>query len=158
MAKKELTLALIIQGNKVLLLNRYNKPYIGQWNGFGGKIEPGETPEQGIKRELMEETGITPAHYTLVANGDMAWHVSGVYQNRVHLFTARLAPDYPLQVPQSTREGLLQLFDLEWAMAAENYGMIADVKAVYPYMIKNEAHHFTTNFEGDQLIQFEIID
>lgn len=31
----------------------------GRWNGFGGKIDPGETIEQAATRELKEEAGIT---------------------------------------------------------------------------------------------------
>ncbi|GAF39411.1 hypothetical protein FC83_GL000627 [Agrilactobacillus composti DSM 18527 = JCM 14202] len=156
MAQRQLTLALIIQGNEVLLLNRYNKPYIGQWNGIGGKIEPGETPQAGIKREILEETQIPKTAYTLTDNGYMEWSVAGVYQNRIYLYTAYLAPDYPLKVPVSMREGLLNLFPLDWAMAKENYGVIADLKAVYPYMIAKEQHIFQTNFVGDELVTFNV--
>jgi 8-oxo-dGTP diphosphatase/2-hydroxy-dATP diphosphatase len=31
---------------------------IGLWNGFGGKVEEGETVEEAAKRELLEESGI----------------------------------------------------------------------------------------------------
>lgn len=31
----------------------------GKWNGFGGKIEHGESIDEGAKRELMEECSIT---------------------------------------------------------------------------------------------------
>ena len=31
----------------------------GKWIGPGGKIEPGETPEEGVRREVLEETGLT---------------------------------------------------------------------------------------------------
>lgn len=30
----------------------------GQWNGVGGKIEPGETPYEAMAREFQEETGL----------------------------------------------------------------------------------------------------
>jgi 8-oxo-dGTP diphosphatase/2-hydroxy-dATP diphosphatase len=30
----------------------------GKWNGFGGKVAPGETIEQAAQRELAEESGI----------------------------------------------------------------------------------------------------
>jgi len=32
----------------------------GMYNGFGGKVEKGETIEDAAKRELLEECGITP--------------------------------------------------------------------------------------------------
>jgi len=30
----------------------------GKWNGFGGKVEPGESNEQAAVRELHEESGV----------------------------------------------------------------------------------------------------
>lgn len=30
----------------------------GRWNGFGGKVKPGETLEENVVRELKEECGI----------------------------------------------------------------------------------------------------
>jgi len=30
----------------------------GKWNGLGGKIEPGETPEECVIREVQEESGL----------------------------------------------------------------------------------------------------
>ena len=37
----------------------------GKWIGVGGKIEPGETPEEGVRREIREETGLEPGEVTL---------------------------------------------------------------------------------------------
>jgi len=31
----------------------------GQWNGIGGKIEPGETPNEAMAREFAEETTLS---------------------------------------------------------------------------------------------------
>ena len=47
--------------NKVLLILRDNKtsiPYPNMWDIPGGQIEEGETPEEAIRREMMEELGI----------------------------------------------------------------------------------------------------
>ena len=36
----------------------------GRWNGFGGKVEPGEEIEDAAKRELQEEAGVTTKDMT----------------------------------------------------------------------------------------------
>jgi 8-oxo-dGTP diphosphatase len=43
---------------EVLLLHR-NTPHLVQWELPGGKLEPGETPEQTAIREAREEIGVT---------------------------------------------------------------------------------------------------
>jgi 8-oxo-dGTP pyrophosphatase MutT (NUDIX family)/uncharacterized damage-inducible protein DinB len=49
----------IIRGNQILLM-RHDKPFAaGRWSVIGGHVEPGETPEQAVHREVAEETGLT---------------------------------------------------------------------------------------------------
>jgi len=45
--------------NKVLIGRRApTEPYSGFWEFPGGKLEKGETPEEAIQRELMEELNV----------------------------------------------------------------------------------------------------
>jgi len=49
----------LIDRDKVLLIQRARKPYFGMWSLPGGRLEPGETPEQAAEREIMEEVGLS---------------------------------------------------------------------------------------------------
>ena len=56
--KKQLTLCIIHQRGKVLLGMKKRGFGAGRWNGFGGKVDPGETVEEAARREVKEEAGI----------------------------------------------------------------------------------------------------
>jgi hypothetical protein len=47
------TNAFVIEGNKLLLGFKKRGFGAGLYNGFGGKVEPGETPAQAARRELQ---------------------------------------------------------------------------------------------------------
>ena len=55
------TLCYIKHNGKTLMLHlikKENDVHQGNWNGLGGKFEPGETPEECIIREVHEESGL----------------------------------------------------------------------------------------------------
>lgn len=56
---------------------------VGKYNGFGGKLEPGETAREAAARELWEESGLTVIPDFLQPMGHVFFpHV----QQRMHLF------------------------------------------------------------------------
>ncbi len=58
--------ALVDADGRVLLQQRpAGKSLAGLWEFPGGKVEPGETPEDGLIRELEEELGIAVPHACL---------------------------------------------------------------------------------------------
>jgi 8-oxo-dGTP pyrophosphatase MutT (NUDIX family) len=52
--------AVVEQDGKILLIKRKYPPY--GWALPGGKVECGETLEEAVKRELLEETNLTAKH------------------------------------------------------------------------------------------------
>ncbi len=58
--KKLLTLCIIYEHPRILLGMKKRGFGKGRWNGFGGKVEKGETIEEAAKRELTEEVGVMP--------------------------------------------------------------------------------------------------
>ncbi|HXC86488.1 MAG TPA: NUDIX hydrolase [Candidatus Cybelea sp.] len=48
----------IIDGGRALLIRRGSEPLRGEWSIPGGTLELGESLEEGVRRELREETGL----------------------------------------------------------------------------------------------------
>ena len=55
------TLCYLRRDHHTLMVHRIKKAHDiheGKWNGLGGKLEPGETPEECAIREIYEESGL----------------------------------------------------------------------------------------------------
>jgi 8-oxo-dGTP diphosphatase len=48
----------VVDNGRALLIRRASEPLRGEWSIPGGMLELGETLEQGVARELLEETGL----------------------------------------------------------------------------------------------------
>jgi 8-oxo-dGTP diphosphatase len=72
------TLCYVKQNGNTLMLHRVKKAndiHAGKWNGLGGKLEPGESPEQCVIREVREEAGleiVCPRYHGLLIFADFA--------------------------------------------------------------------------------------
>lgn len=80
----------IKNGGDYLMLYRNKKPHDvnrGKWIGVGGKLEPGEAPEECVRREVREETGLEVTDYKL------AGFMTFIYEDRapeyIFIYTAR---------------------------------------------------------------------
>lgn len=113
MGLKLATLAYVRRDHETLMLRRGGDPthlHAGTWNGLGGKLEPGESPDACMKREVLEESGLTVLEADLKGfitfprfeKGEVDWYVW------VYLVTRFSG------TPTPSREG-----DLFWVPTAE---------------------------------------
>ena len=59
------TLCYVKRAGKTLMIHRVKKDndvHRGKWNGLGGKLVPGESPEECVIREVKEESGLVIRH------------------------------------------------------------------------------------------------
>ena len=85
---KQTTLCYLERGDEYLMLHRTKKENDenhDQWIGVGGKFEANESPEDCMRREIFEETGLCVSEYRYRG---IVTFVSDIYETEyMHLFT-----------------------------------------------------------------------
>ncbi|WP_433369391.1 NUDIX hydrolase [Actinoplanes sp. CA-142083] len=89
MSQYEVALVLLVDpSGAVLMQHRDDHAPVSpnQWGFPGGRIEPGETPEQAARRELLEETGLTAGELRLLWSGPRPYEKGFSHTVTVHVF------------------------------------------------------------------------
>ena len=60
--------AIVVHDGAVLLVKRGKPPHKGEWAIPGGRLQWGESLQQGAEREILEETGST------IKAGELLYH------------------------------------------------------------------------------------
>ena len=110
----QVTAAVIRSGNRILLARRPSGSHLaGLWEFPGGKIEPGETPEQCLARERGEEFQVQAEVGAFVASSRFSYDHLEI---ELLAFEARLRPGTP---------ALNSHEEIEWVPAANllNYDL-----------------------------------
>ena len=108
---KETSLVYIMKDDSCLMLHRIRKEHDvnhGKWIGVGGKFEPGESPEECMRREVREETGLYIDQYRYC--GIVTFQSDDDETEYMHLF---LAEEFHGKL-KSCEEGVL-----EWLPVSE---------------------------------------
>lgn len=84
---KPYTLAFVSEEDRLLLGLKKRGFGAGKWNGFGGKVEQGETIEEAAHRELLEETGLVCKNMRKVGVV-MVQFIANPIVMEVHVFAA----------------------------------------------------------------------
>ncbi|MFI6250480.1 (deoxy)nucleoside triphosphate pyrophosphohydrolase [Streptomyces sp. NPDC051016] len=107
--------AALLDAGRLLAARRSAPPDLaGRWELPGGKVEPGETPEHALVRELREELGVETETLARVPG---EWPLRDPYVLQV--WTARLRPGSPDPKPLQDHDELRwltpeQLWTVNW--------------------------------------------
>jgi len=123
----EVALAMLHRDGRWLMQLRDEIPDIvapGCWGLFGGHLDPGETPEQALRRELLEEISWQPPAVELV----MVHHI---HRRTAHVFQAELlVPLEQLQLLEGQDLGLISPEELLsgsiWSAKLSSHRPLAD--------------------------------
>ncbi len=140
MIKKILTLALVVKENEVLLGMKKRGFGMGWWNGFGGKVEPGESIVEAAKREMREESNVEIVAMEEIGLIDF-YFVGNPIPWEVHLFKVSEYSGEPVE----SEEMLPKWFPLENPPFDK---MWADDPVWYPYFLRGE--RFNAEFWFDE--------
>jgi len=137
----------LTRGSQLLMLHRRFPPNQNEWNGVGGRLEPGETPVACIQREVREETGfiIRVYHY----GGIVTWRGYSFTDTPMppaglYLFTA----DAPEGEPAPCSEGELAWKPLDWVLTAP--GVVDNIPLFLPAVLAGappQEYHFEYRLE-----------
>jgi len=77
---------IIIKDERIALVKKARGGYLGKLDLPGGGMEHGEMPFKTLKRELMEETGVTVKNYTLldVSAANIKWEMESDLWEDLH--------------------------------------------------------------------------
>ena len=85
--------ALVVRDGKLLVAERRGAHGAGTWSPPGGKVDPGESPNDAVARELLEETGLSARRVTPVGWTDDVFPQGLHYVTLHHLVEADGEPE-----------------------------------------------------------------
>ena len=102
------------------------------WELPAGRLDPGETPESGVARELEEEVGLAPAGLERIA---LYYTTPGFCDELMHLFRATGLRPVPAR-PEEDERILVRTLPLEDALAMMDRGEIREGKTLVALLLE----------------------
>ena len=143
------TLCYIEKDNKYLMLKRVKKKEDinkGKWIGVGGHFEEGESPEECVCREVLEETGLRLKSYK--ARGILTFVQNKTFTEYIWLFTA---DEYEGEVIECD-EGILEWIDKDKLSELELW----EGDRIFLELLNTQEEFFSLKleYEGDKLVNY----
>jgi len=145
--KEHATVLLVLRDGKALLIHKKRGLGAGKLNGPGGRIEPGETPEEGAVREVEEELLITPTG--VKPAGQLFFQFRDGHSIHCHVFTATGYRGEPTETDEAA--------PVWWSVDELPYHrMWADDRIWMPLLLADRTFTGRFLFDGDQMLGCEM--
>lgn len=141
------TLLFVRRHNELLLIRKKRGLGAGKINAPGGRLEPGETLEEGAIREVQEEVGVTPLGVRL--RGELRFQFVDGYSLHCHVFLADGCEGEPIE----TDEAIPMWIGVDAVPYDE---MWADDVLWVPFMLAGYTFSGRFVFDGDQMLDQEM--
>lgn len=141
------TLLFVIEGGRILLIEKKRGLGAGKVNAPGGRLEPGERYADCAVRELREELGVGADG--VVEHGELSFHFVDGYKLHCHVFRA----DRCIGEPCETDEAVPLWTTLD-AIPFER--MWADDALWLPILIAGDGFRGRFIFDGDRMVDHEL--
>ena len=141
------TLLFIIEGDRILLIEKKRGLGAGKVNAPGGRLEPGETPLAAAVRELKEEVGVDATNVREL--GQVSFHFLDGYDLHCHVFRADTCVGTPIETAEANPF---------WVPLAEipYPKMWADDATWLPHLVANRPFRGRYIFDGDAMLTQEV--
>lgn len=149
---QETTLCFIFnEDRQCLMLRRLKEPHQGQWNAPGGKLQPGETPEEACRREVREETGLVLDKVRALGSVDCIDLADVDNTWCLHLFSAEHAR---VHVPRGV-EGEFAWLDLASVLAG-GAEVVHNIPLILPLLLRGVWIRGVFAYRGEFLERYNI--
>lgn len=130
--------------------------HAGKWNGLGGKLEPGESPREGARREFREEAGLELPEARFRELGFLQFPNFKAHKNEdwfVVVLTADLTPAEVESAVATNAEG-----ELHWKTPAElgSLNFWPGDRHFLPYVLERRPFAGTIWYRGSEVARYAV--
>ena len=141
------TLIFVVRDGQILLIRKKRGLGAGKVNGPGGRLDPGESPEIGVARELLEELGVTATNSLRL--GEHRFQFVDGYSIYVHVYRATGVRGTPVE----TDEAVPMWVDLQAIPFDE---MWEDDRVWLPLLLEGKRFSGYWVFDGDRMLDYRL--
>jgi len=152
--KQVCNLVFMIKGDEVLLAMKKRGFGTGKWNGYGGKVQPGESVGASAMREVTEESGLSAN--SLKPRGQIDFHFPNDFHIEVHVYSCTDYSGQPVET-EEMRPQWYKFADIPYAEMWDDDrlwlpGFLAgqDVRADFTFDADNKVASYKMN-DGQEI-------